>query len=91
MTAIDSLPFVGGVSGFFYRTEMQGLDNTKLALALASIESQDDSANFLLDIDVIRDTPMTLASAIEVVDHLKEQENDLFEALITDSTRRLFD
>jgi len=91
LTAIDSLPFDGGVSGFFYRTEMQAMNSTKLALTLASIESEDDTADFLLDIDVLRDEIMSFASGVEIIDTLKEKENEIFEALITDATRRLFD
>lgn len=91
VTAIDSLPFTGGVTGFFYRSELQGSDNTKLALTLASIESEDDTADFLLDIDVIKDESMNLPAAMELIDHLKEQENAVFEALITDQARGLFE
>jgi uncharacterized protein (TIGR04255 family) len=87
-------PFDGKISGFFYRTTAtQTSRSDTLALTFASIDAPKDSSAFLLDIDLTHnfEDPVTGEQAREQLVDLKLLENAIFESLITDKCRSLFE
>lgn len=87
-------PFDGNISGFFYRTTAKRQTQAEtLALTFASIDAPKDSSAFILDIDLTHnfEDPVTTDEAIEQLIALKALENSIFESLITDKCRSLFE
>lgn len=91
----DTLPqgIDGTVTGFFYRTTIQQ-QSTPLSLALSfgSVVAPKDTSAFVLDLDLTYpfEEPADSAKALTQLIDVKATENALFESLITDKTRRLF-
>jgi uncharacterized protein (TIGR04255 family) len=86
-------PFDGDLNGFFYRTGGKRTSRPEtLTLTFASVDAPKDSAAFVLDIDLVHnfDDPLDTASAITRLTELKTLENQIFESLITDKCRDLF-
>lgn len=66
----------------------------RIVTTFASNEAPEGKTAFLLDIDVIGEwptEPLPVGEALAVVEDLRARERIAFEALITDSTRELFD
>jgi uncharacterized protein (TIGR04255 family) len=95
--ATSALPdsFEGDIGGFFYRIAGQRAGRPdSLVLTFASLEApKKDAASFLLDIDLTRQFSEAAGTdkAIEEVIALKALENSIFESLITDKCRDLFE
>ena len=81
---------------FFNRKEVEYLDQPiRVVVTFADMEppSPDQSA-YLLDIDIIwiaNDAPIPLADIEGVIEDLKTRHRKVFESLVTDESRRLFD
>ena len=79
---------------FFSRVEYLYEDQPiKVILTFANTPAPEDKFAFLLDIDLIWENaahPLQLEKAIDTVDDLRKRERDMFELLITDQTRELF-
>ncbi len=87
----DSQGFTLGA--FFVRTEsVRENEQVRLIQSFASVPG--DTAQFVLDIDVIQDnlgiTPMSFQALSKQIDSLRDIERDVFEASITDKLRRTF-
>jgi uncharacterized protein (TIGR04255 family) len=86
-------PFEGTVSAFLYRTEAQEASSPlSLTLTFGSVAAPKDNSAFVLDIDLTYnfETPEGIDSAVERIAAVKNRENEIFESLITEKTRRLF-
>jgi uncharacterized protein (TIGR04255 family) len=86
--------FDGTVTGFFYRTAAQQRSNPlSLTLSFGSVVAPKDSAAFVLDIDLTYsfEEPVSMTEAIAKTVEVKDTENSIFESLITDRTRGLFE
>jgi uncharacterized protein (TIGR04255 family) len=83
------------IGGFFYRQELAYPDGCKVVVTHSTLgQDREVSSTFLVDVDVIwegQGTPVAPARALELVNDLHSRERAAFEALITDSTRALFD
>ena len=81
------------MNGFVSRVEYAYDDAVKLLLTHASIEAPENHVGFLLDLDVIWETPdaITKYDALEKAGDLRARERVAFEAVITDRARELFD
>lgn len=87
-------PFEGDIGGFFYRiTGQRGSYPDFLFLTFASVDAPKDTAAFILDIDLARNfsTHAGIDEAIQELVDLKALENSIFESLITDKCRDLFE
>lgn len=85
--------FGGTVTGFFYRAAAKrSSEPLDLALNFGSVVAPKDTAAFVLDIDLVYnfDDPAAPEEAIEKIKDVKDVENSVFESLITDNTRELF-
>ncbi|MFC7528011.1 TIGR04255 family protein [Actinoplanes sp. GCM10030250] len=93
--AIDEMPFAGGVSGFFYRTQLANPEERMhFSLTVASVDSAEDAVGVLLDLDLVSMISENLGSEVAIVEELKRlksKENELFESLITQKCRELFE
>lgn len=90
---IDRIPFDGGVRAFLYRTELQAhAEPTMCSLTVASLESPAKTLSYLLDIDLKYGAgdPMDDKTALSVLVELKHKEKEIFESLITDKSRAVF-
>lgn len=80
--------------GFFHRVE-SNIDDTQVSLALtfANTNAPEGKSAFLLDLDLTwtLSEPTTLNDAAERMDQLRTMERDVFESMITDKARSLFD
>jgi uncharacterized protein (TIGR04255 family) len=81
------------LSGFVGRVEYLCPGDVRLVVSHATVDAPPDHVAFLVDIDLITnsDDVMDLEGALEKADELRARERVVFEALITDDTRRLFD
>lgn len=86
-----------GMSGFIMRIEgVRDSDPMKVLTTFASVADEDPrSSTFLLDIDVVQQWPdselLQPHRALEFIDLLRAREREVFEGLITDTLRGLFD
>lgn len=92
-----AMPNVSGlpdhINSFMSRAEYNYQDNVQLIILQGSIETPPNSVGFLLDLDVIWQgaDPVTQDDALIKVIELRERERRVFETVITDKTRELFD
>jgi uncharacterized protein (TIGR04255 family) len=65
----------------------------RLVVSHATVEAREGQVAFLMDIDVIWQSSEAVAkdAALAKADDLRARERDVFEALITDEARSLFD
>ncbi|MFN6540064.1 MAG: TIGR04255 family protein [Nostoc sp. EkiNYC01] len=89
----DGVP--SNMSGFVTRTESIYDDiPVRLVIILADAEAPEGQLEFMLDLDISQDwaeTPLSLEEALSNLNELKQREGQVFENLITDRTRGLFD
>jgi uncharacterized protein (TIGR04255 family) len=81
---------------FFNRKEVEYLDKPiRLVVTFADMETPTpNSSSYLLDIDIIwiaNEEPIRLSDIPGVVEDLKIRHRKVFESLVTDASRRLFD
>jgi uncharacterized protein (TIGR04255 family) len=81
---------------FFNRKEVEYLDRPiRVVVTFADIESPTpDDSSYLLDIDIIwiaADAPIPLGEINVIMEELKARHRKVFESLVTDESRRLFD
>jgi uncharacterized protein (TIGR04255 family) len=81
---------------FFNRKEAEFLDKPiRIVVTFADMEPRSpDQSAFLLDIDIISimsDAPLPLSEIEDVLEDMKTRHRQVFESLITDESRRLFD
>lgn len=88
----DGIP--SNLSGFVTRTESIYDDKPiRLVIVLADAPASEGQVSFMLDLDISQDwtdKPLSLDEALSNLDDLKQREGQVFEKLITDSTRGLF-
>jgi len=89
--SVEGLPEQLG--GFVGRVEYVYPDNVRLVVSHASVEASEDCVAFLMDIDLIWQSTkaVDIEAALGVADDLRARERNVFEALITDEARSLFD
>lgn len=91
-----ALPVVSGLpdrlNSFMGRVDYAYDDGVRLVLSQGSVDAPEDHVGFLLDIDVIWESPesATLDKALEIIKDLRIRERKAFETVITDKSRRLF-
>ena len=91
------LPDVAGLpdqlTNFMSRVDYSYADNVRLVLSQGSIDAPPGHVGFLLDLDVIRESPEPVDKlrALAIANDLRERERAAFEAVITDKARELFD
>lgn len=93
-TPPDIHGFPGMMDNLASRFEYTCPDNMKLALSQHLANAENDQFEFFLDIDVAwntTDEPIDQGAALEKTSQLKDQENKIFEALITNRAREHFD
>ena len=80
-------------SNFVSRVEYLYPDNVRLVLSQGSVIASPEHAEFLLDLDVIWEStePVQRDVALEKADNLRTRERVVFEAVITDKAREIFD
>ena len=92
-----ALPVVSGLpdrlSNFMSRVDYSYKDGVRLMLSQGLASAQTDHVGFLLDLDVIWETPepIALAEALKKTHDLRIREREAFESVITDKARKLFD
>ena len=82
------------VSSFVSRVEYAFPDTVRLVLTLGTVPaSREEVQQFLLDLDVIREStePLDQRQEFSAVEELHARERKVFESVITDEARRLFD
>ncbi len=82
------------VSNFVSRVEYAFPDPVRLILTLGTVPaSREGVQEFLLDLDVIREDakPLNQQQALSAVEELRARERKVFESVITDTARKLFD
>ena len=84
------------VLGFFNRKEAEFTDKPiRIVITFANLEpKQPDAASYLLDVDVIwirPEDPFPLGETAEVIEDIKVRHRQVFESLITNESRGLFD
>jgi len=95
-TVHPSLPngVSGKVSGFIHRTRSIYEDiPVTLTVTLSDAPAPHGQSAFILDLEVIQEwieNPLAVDAALTVLDELKQRETQVFESLITDRTRELF-
>ncbi len=86
--------FIATLSSYNVRKEYTTPDQTKIYITHATLQPADpvNTSEYLLDIEVVWDhSPITdFARALDKVDELHSIEGAIFEAVITDDARRLF-
>jgi uncharacterized protein (TIGR04255 family) len=84
----------GKISGFVYRTRSIYEDiPIILTVTLSDFPVPVGQTAFLLDLEVIQEwieNPLDVNDALDVLNELKNRETHVFESLITDRTRELF-
>jgi uncharacterized protein (TIGR04255 family) len=83
------------ILGFFNRKESEFLDKPiRIVVTFADMEPRlPDSSSYLLDIDIIwisADDPIPLDGIETPLDDMKSRHREVFESLITEATRALF-
>jgi uncharacterized protein (TIGR04255 family) len=88
--SVEGLPEQRG--GFVGRVEYVYPDEVRLVVSHATVEALEDHVAFLMDIDVIWQASEAVDrhAALAMADDLRARERDVFEALITDEARSLF-
>ena len=92
-----AVPTVSGlpesVQTYTSRVAYEYEDGTRLVLIHGSISPPSDDVGFLLDIDVIWETAdqLTQPESLQRVDVLRDLERKVFETVITDKAREIFD
>lgn len=90
-----AIPHIAGsIDGYANRAEYSLDKRSKAIVQLASIDAPPSEFGIALDIDVSRtwqDDSNKTKNVLKVVDELRTQERQVFEALITPKTRDLFD
>ncbi len=92
-----ALPVVAGLpnqlNDFMSRVDYAYPDGVHLILSQGSVSAPADHVGFLLDLDVIWESPQSIVrdEALEKVNDLRIRERQAFENVITDKTRSLFD
>ena len=88
---VEGLP--DSMNNYVCRAEYAYDDNTLLVLSHGTVSAPREYVGFLLDIDVICNIndPSEREQALKKTDSLRALERDLFEILITDQARELFD
>ena len=89
----DIPDFLGKMRDLTSRFEYDCAKDVKLALSQHLVDAGNEQLAFLLDIDVFWNTvdkPIGYDAVLEKTNQLKEQENKIFEALITTEARRDF-
>jgi uncharacterized protein (TIGR04255 family) len=81
---------------FFNRKETEFLDKPiRIVVTFADVEPRSsENASYLLDLDIIcirTDDPIPLDDVPEVMEDMKNRHRDVFESLVTEASRRLFD
>jgi uncharacterized protein (TIGR04255 family) len=81
---------------FFNRKEAEYLDKPiRIVVTFADVDAKpSEKASVLLDLDIIwirKEDPLSLVDALEVLDDMKVRHRQVFELLIKDKTRSLFD
>lgn len=83
------------ITRFFDRTELIYDDEPiKLIVIFADTDSKFGGATFLLDLELIwefGDDPIRVDQAMGKVEHLRNRERDIFESMITEKLREIFD
>lgn len=79
------------ITNFVYRDEYRYEDDVQLLVTFASLQS-DGAPAYLLDIDVVDlpSTPIDLTRVGDRIEDLRDRERNVFEALITERARELF-
>ncbi len=77
---------VGALTGYWK-------DDVRLVVSYATVEAPEDHVAFLMDIDLIWQSAKGVDNdaALKTADDLRTKERKVFEALITDDARSLFD
>jgi uncharacterized protein (TIGR04255 family) len=78
---------------FAKRLEYATSDATKVIITHATIvPNKPEHSDFLLDIDVVRENAtINIDNAMSVASELHEKEGEVFESLVTNAARKLFD
>lgn len=90
-------PSVEGIQapldGFVGRAEYAYHDDIRLVVSHATVGAPEGSVAFLMDVDLIwlPSEAVDMDAALKKMDELRVRERDVFEALITDDARILFD
>ena len=84
------------ILAFFNRKETEFLDKSiRIVVTFADIEPKpSENASYLLDLDIIwirTDDPIPLDDVPEIMEDMKSRHRNVFESLITEASRRLFD
>ena len=81
------------MSNYLCRVEYRSDDNLILILHHGRTDAPSGQVELLLDIDVISEMPQRIEhdDALQMATHLRNRERDVFELLITDKARELFD
>ena len=82
------------LAAFSMRYEYVLEDSVRALVQMGSADSAPDTYGIALDIDVTKvwqGDGLKIDSGLGLVDKLRDQERDIFEALITDKARELFD
>ena len=93
----SALPQVNGLppspNGFVSRAEYTYPDGIRLILSQGTIEAPENHSGYLLDLDVIWENPVyvTREEALAKAGDLRAREREIFESVITDKARELFD
>ena len=87
-------PFTATLSSYHVRKEFTTTDHTKIYVTQATLQPADpvNTSEFLLDIEVVWDhsSISDFTRALAIVDQLHAIEGAIFEAVITDEARNLF-
>jgi uncharacterized protein (TIGR04255 family) len=83
------------ILGFFNRKESEYLDKPiRIVVTFADMEPRpSEKSSYILDLDIIwirASDPIPLAEVPEVMDDMKTRHRQVFESLITNETRKLF-
>lgn len=91
VTSIEGMPEV--LDEFMSRVGYQYPDGVKILLTHASLPPEQGKAAFLLDIDAFTQLapPLSIDKSMAVVDDLHDREGRVFEAMLTDKLRSVFD
>jgi uncharacterized protein (TIGR04255 family) len=84
------------ILAFFNRKEFEYLDKPiRIVVTFADVERRpSEKSSYMLDIDMIwirEDDPIPLADVPDIMEDVKTRHRQVFESLITDEMRRLFD
>jgi len=81
------------MAGFVNHVEYRYDDDVRLILSHATVDAPAGHLAFILDIDVIWQTAQSVdrEDALATVEDMRTRECSVFEALITDESRKLFD